>query len=145
MTGVELIAAERKRQIMEEGWTAQHDKQHTDGSLAIAAVCYATPERIYCKDEFDRGLQFIDPWPWDHRWDKRFDYGERKKNHGNVPPDPQTYAHSERVDLLIKAGALIAAEIDRLQALEKNRLNKKPQDRRSGVSEGYGPHGDSGT
>ena len=33
-TGIELIAEERQRQIEVEGWTADHDKWHTDESLA---------------------------------------------------------------------------------------------------------------
>ena len=44
MSGAERIAAERQRQVEREGWTADHDAQHTDGSLAWAAVCYAAPE-----------------------------------------------------------------------------------------------------
>ena len=36
-TGIELIAEERKRQIEEEGWTAEHDDQQTDGEIAEAA------------------------------------------------------------------------------------------------------------
>jgi hypothetical protein len=43
MTEIELIAAERKRQIEEEGWTAEHDEQWKKGELAKAAMCYAMP------------------------------------------------------------------------------------------------------
>lgn len=44
-TGVDLIAAERKRQIEKEGWTLQHDRdEHTGGELALAACCYAAPQ-----------------------------------------------------------------------------------------------------
>jgi hypothetical protein len=42
MTGIELIAAERKRQIEEVGWTAKHVNQWKNGELADAvACCYA--------------------------------------------------------------------------------------------------------
>lgn len=44
LTGVELIAEERKRQIEAEGWTPQHDAQHKADELAIAAACYALPQ-----------------------------------------------------------------------------------------------------
>lgn len=117
MNGIELIAAERERQIKEEGWTPEHDDEHSDGSLALAAVCYATPVQLYRQEEYRTGPAFVDPWPdsWDERWDKRFRYGERKKNPGNSPANPRTYTKKERFDLLVKAGALIAAEIDRLQ------------------------------
>lgn len=40
-TGIELIAEERQRQITEEGWTPEHDINHTNGQLASAAACYA--------------------------------------------------------------------------------------------------------
>ena len=117
MSGAELIAAERQRQIEVEGWTPEHDDEHDEGELALAAVCYASPVRLYKIEEFAIGLEVADPWPssWDDGWDKRFEYGERRENSGNVPPTPTTYTAEERLDLLIKAGALIAAEIDRLQ------------------------------
>ncbi len=41
MNGAERIAAERKRQIEVEGWTPEHDRQHSSGDLARAASCYA--------------------------------------------------------------------------------------------------------
>jgi hypothetical protein len=101
-TGVDLIAAERKRQIEKEGWTPEHDSEHQRGEMAIAAACYAvesTDAEVrypYFDDgtdsENDRG------WPWEVAWDKR-------KKH-------------DRLKQLIIAGALIAAEIDR--------LNRKP-------------------
>jgi hypothetical protein len=39
MTGIEHIATERKRQIEEEGFTAERDDQWTDGELALAVAC----------------------------------------------------------------------------------------------------------
>lgn len=87
-TGIELIADERKRQIEEEGWTAEHDAKHTNDELSLAAVCYATPAAVrynpYCRF-----------WPWD-------------KESWKPSPD-------NRIRELVKAGALISAEIDRLQ------------------------------
>lgn len=104
--GVERIAAERQRQAEVEGFDAEHDAEHTQGELAMAAVCYAAPERIYRKST---GL--FDPWPWDRRWDKRLRFGAER---ASERPDPATYTKEQRLDLLAKAGALIAAEIDRL-------------------------------
>lgn len=115
--GAELISRERARQVHGEGWSAEHDDKHAHGELALAAVAYAAPVRMYAMRETACGIAFVDPWPdqWDPRWDKRFRYGERRENPGNHPPEPRTYTHDERVDLLVKAGALIAAEIDRLE------------------------------
>lgn len=96
-TGIELIAEERQRQIKVKGWTKEHDAEHTDGSLASAAVCYAIPSEYrhysYCPL---RKARVPDFWPWDKKWWK---------------PCPKN-----RIRELVKAGALIAAEIDRLQA-----------------------------
>lgn len=85
--GVALIAAERTRQIEQEGYTAAHDQCHVPGDLAGAAACYAIASRGY---ELPDAVEAYWPPSW------RFSGG-----------DP--------VRMLVKAGALIAAEIDRLQ------------------------------
>ena len=69
-------------------------------------------------------MQIYDPWPW-NLGDKRFEYGERKTNPGNEVPEPSCYTRTERIDLLVKAGALIAAEIDRLQRQSNTRKEQK--------------------
>lgn len=98
-TGAELIAEERQRQIEVEGYTKEHDAKHTHGSLASAAICYAIPSEYrkysYCPLRKERVPDF---WPWGLEYWK---------------PCPK-----DRIRELVKAGALIAAEIDRLQ-LEK--------------------------
>lgn len=94
-TGVELIAAERKRQMREEGWTPSHDDSHARGEMALAAAKYAIPESRRASIAA-RGVRL---WPWASRWWK---------------PTP-----NYRVRELVKAGALIAAEIDRLQRATK--------------------------
>ncbi len=116
MTGAEQIATERQRQIDDEGYTPEHDDEHEDGSLAMAAICYAAPTKVYrFSDDFAQLLQFRDPWPWTIPHDRRYRMGERRENPGNVLPDPDTYTDAERMELLVKAGALIAAEIDRIE------------------------------
>ena len=97
--GVELIAAERKRQVSKEGWTPEHDDGHKDGSLAVVAAIYALPQRRYVQRFSDGRVEINLPgalWPrgWHARWYK---------------PTPD-----DRVRELVKAGALIAAEIDRI-------------------------------
>jgi hypothetical protein len=90
-TGTELIAEERLRQIDGEGYTAEHDDAHPRGELAQAAMCY-THHALY-------GGYAPLTWPWDYKWWK--------------PGKGRTV--ETRVRALTKAGALIAAEIDRLQ------------------------------
>ena len=87
-SGASLIARERERQVSVEGWTSAHDDDHENGEMLSAAVWYLDNG---C--EFDLGLT-LPPWPWEPAWWK--------------PSD-------DRVRQLVKAGALIAAEIDRLQ------------------------------
>jgi len=114
LAGAELITKERERQMSQEGWDAQHDDRHTEGELAMAAVCYATPEPVFVKEEYIGCVRFVDPWPW-------FDtievtrYGDGLTN--RVPAWDKRKKHS-KLRCLIIAGALIAAEIDRLQRIE---------------------------
>jgi hypothetical protein len=106
-TGVELIEQERLRQIAFEGYTKDHDAQHESGELTFAAVCYATPFVLYEKKEYANSIQFekasID-WNLDLPYD------------GNVLKDNRSLGNIYRIKQLVKAGALIAAEIDRLKS-----------------------------
>ena len=90
------VIAERRRQIEVEGWTPEHDDTHSGGCLARAASCYALhagwvmrPRAIGWPDYPPHG------WPFDREWWK--------------PKDP-------RRDL-VRAAALIIAEIERLDRL----------------------------
>lgn len=113
-SGSELISIERQRQIDEEKWTSEHDDEHVDSELVLAAICYASPVQLYIEDRRCRSVQFVDPWPddWDSQWDPRPEFDD-----GNTLPDPKTYSDYKRINLLVKAGALIAAEIDRIYRL----------------------------
>jgi hypothetical protein len=94
-TGVELIAAERKRQIEQEGWMPEHDDEHEEGELAFAGAAYAHFVGMTLIAGVELGAHWIpEMWPFDREWWK-------------PSPDP--------IRNLVKAGALIAAEIDRLQ------------------------------
>lgn len=101
MNGIELITQERKRQIEVEGWTQEHDKQHIGGDLAAAGAAYAVgaASSLVNQDDDYRATMYADVaevvWPWDEEWWK---------------PTPENIVRQ-----LAKAGALIAAEIDRIQ------------------------------
>lgn len=89
LNGAELIRAERQRQIDAEGWTPEHDDVHSRGELARAACSYAMHA------SYDRDPAEVPSfWPWEREWWK--------------PKDDQ-------IRNLVRAGALIAAEIDRRQ------------------------------
>lgn len=106
-TGIEMIAEERQRQIEKEGWTAEHDDAHTWEELSEAAKCYITSSQAALASKnnvtYDDGYRPGEGKPSDWPWDSSY-----WKPSGNPVRDLQ------------KAGALIAAEIDRLQ-----RLNSK--------------------
>jgi len=107
-TGIELITEERLRQIDKEGWSEEHDdNEHSCGGLLMAAIAYAEhvrvrgwniltpPHTVNKKDAARFYMQINAPanWPWARKWWK--------------PKSP--------IRDLVKSGALIAAEIDRLQ------------------------------
>ncbi|HVJ09297.1 MAG TPA: hypothetical protein VM554_13025 [Acidisarcina sp.] len=94
-SAIGLIAAERRRQIEVEGFTSEHDdEEHWSPSLTNAAQAYAGIA-VLQERYADVDLSCIPAcWPWDAKWWK-----------------PSTDPVRNRV----KAAALIAADIDRLQ------------------------------
>lgn len=101
MNGVELIREERRRQVEVEGWTSKHDDTHTDGEMAEAAVCYAlTPAWREAK----LNQPAVDTTLIEYLTDGLSLQGWSVKLSPN----------GDRIRELTKAGALIAAEIDRL-------------------------------
>lgn len=92
MTGIERISKERQRQIEKEGFDDRHDDQYGAWVLSAAAFCYLVSA--------DKPTVFWssppNEWPWDRKWWK---------------------PSSDAIRNLEKAGALIAAEIDRLERI----------------------------
>lgn len=101
------VTVERLRQVDAEGWTPEHDDEHREGEMAFAAAGYAVAASDHTQavvhefdahgeptlaDDVDRPSHA----PWPHGWDFK--------------PAPARR-------LLVKAGALILAEIERLDRL----------------------------
>lgn len=84
------VLAERQRQIKNEGWTRAHDDEHVDGSLAAAAACYAVVSVPSRRGEVPVSL-------WPRSWWKP---SNARRN-------------------LVKAAALILAELERLDRAAK--------------------------
>ena len=93
--GALAIVSERLRQIEQEGWTAEHDDKYDNFELVWAGITYAAHASIRNDRERDRTRP--SGWPWADAWWKPED---RRRN-------------------LVKAGALIAAEIDRIDRAAK--------------------------
>lgn len=92
LTHAELdILEERRRQITQEGWTEAHDDMHDSGQLAEAAACY-----VCCAHHDWSTADLPAEWPWAAEWWK-----------------PTTARRD-----LVKAAALIIAEIERLDRAE---------------------------
>lgn len=102
---VDEVIKERRRQIEDEGFTTLHDDKYDHGELARAGASYAVHSGFTWFDPYVRiSNQKKAPsfWPWPSKWWK--------------PKDP-------RRDL-IKAAALIVAEIERLDRSASNRGEK---------------------
>ena len=103
MGGIELIAKERGNQVLVHGHTVEHDrKEHADGSLAKAAAAYAMASY-----GSSASLAY---YPWNPTPRLVF------------PDDPEHGDDYERrIQQLAAAGALCAAEIDRMLAEKEGR------------------------
>lgn len=108
MTGADLIAEERVRQIKEEGFDNSHDNDWTDAEMVRAAVLYALPEN-YIDFELRTHKGVVNVNLVDVFWPSHWDQSWWKPSDGDGPDD--------RIRDLVKAGALIAAEIDRIQRM----------------------------
>lgn len=80
------LLAERARQVCVEGWTAEHDDKYRDHEMSCAAGCYAMHTLAYPAGDPPSA------WPWAASWWK-----------------PKTHRQN-----LLKAGALILADIERI-------------------------------
>ncbi|MDB5851932.1 MAG: hypothetical protein JWP29_5684 [Rhodoferax sp.] len=106
MSALDDIAIERQRQIAVEGFPPAHDdEEHAGGELAIAASAYAL--KAAGVHDLVKTITGLRGWFWlPHRWPLH---------------DIMWKPRSPRRDL-VRAGALIVAEIERLDraAMRRN-------------------------
>ena len=100
MTGIELIAEERQRQIDVEGYSKQHDSQHNPSDFIYAAIAYAEAARVGV-NAHQLGLNETIVTAY-------------KSDMKRIYPWGNSFNPSTDIRDLVKAGALIAAAIDRL-------------------------------
>ena len=92
---IDDVIRERRHQIEREGFNTEHDDEHFNGELCKAAAGYADHAADVIANGGEANFDVPCDWPWDDRWWK--------------PKDP-------RRDL-VRAAALIIAEIERLDRL----------------------------
>lgn len=107
---MELIRAERRRQIDVEGWSPEHDAQHEPGHLLRAAVIYLWHGTEKAAPIADNGAPLS--WPWEPEWWKPKD---RRSN-------------------LIRAGALCMAERDAIKDRHRARVESRRRTIEAGKS-----------
>lgn len=95
-TGALMILDERVRQVQGEGFTPEHDDEYVNGELVKAGVAYAyaATECLVDCPAYDGSVPMW--WPW----------------------NPMFWKPGSAIRMLVKAGAMIAAEIDRLLRLD---------------------------
>lgn len=100
------VAAERRRQVEVEGWTAEHDDEHVPGDLSRAGACYALAAAARnlretglteLADNIEAAIRWL--WPWHRSWWK-----------------PQDNRRDE-----IRGTALIIADLDLMDRARKQR------------------------
>lgn len=105
------ILDERQRQIKKEGFKLSEDDNYIEGELGRAAVCYALAGSItHLADRkglvdagsgYGHAINMMIYWIWPRGWDWHW------------------WKPTDRRRDLIKAGALIVAEIERLDRVQR--------------------------
>lgn len=107
-TGISIIIDERLRQLTTKGYDNAHDDKHNKGELAHAAALFAYPEiSSYVLSEKN--------WP---------------EGKAFYHPTEEVSTVADRIKELAKAGALITAEIDRLNRLDPSSEYTEPSARK---------------
>ena len=104
LKGINDVSTERLRQITEEGHGADSDDKYDGGMLAAAGACYAMHAAWHLSSGStgDDGLVGTTPVWW--------------------PFPGETWNPQDRRRNLVKAGALIIAEIDRFDRAEAKKI-----------------------
>lgn len=100
MSVIDEITVERKRQTEVENWSSEHDDLHDDRSLARVAGCYALAAS-YEDSARQHLLDGMVPIQWPPSWSIEW------------------WKPTNRRRDLIKAAALIVAEIERLDRMKE--------------------------
>lgn len=124
MKALEMIAAERKRQIDCKGYTPQHDDEHSNGELAMAAIAYASPLDIDADSNEPNAVVVTD-----QEGDLESVYPFADRPQSLFCGDRRSLPTQARIRQLAIAGALIVAEMERLQRVPAPAAKEKNNDR----------------
>jgi len=139
---LQLLRYERRRQV-DYGW-GNKDDEHTNGELIDAANSYAEVAR---KQVATRSYDFVKPILQRTNGQPNYYIEPGGCNQGynkgfSTQPAPHTWPFNKNMwvpryprDNLIKAGALIIAELERLERLDKSLLQRKVKRKKKGPSE----------
>ena len=129
------VLAERRRQVEIEGWEPDHDDEHDGGELAAAGAAYAlhAADHLNPHSQGDGGDEAPDCWPWHDGIAGRGEGPEKTKPAWWKPGTPRRN--------LIKAGALILAEIERLDRAGASKALKAYQVGDNDIVAAYDPAG----
>ena len=121
--GVQLIERERSRQVREERYSDDHDDLHDLGELAMAAAAYASPDgdrdyHWFIEAVTSSGPVMVKHQEWMRDAKAAFEFESNSPRQWPWTDDTWKPTPDDRIRELAKAGALIAAEIDRLQRLQ---------------------------
>lgn len=100
LSGTEMISRERRRQIIKEGYNAEHDERLEPGALAMAAAVYIMGACSGMRGGGERPGEVMICWPF----------------------EISAYNPKDPLRDLVRAGALIAAEIDRMMRVEGDEI-----------------------
>lgn len=144
LMGLNLIAEERMRQLLKEKFSAEHDDAHTKGELAEAAAAYtmaasrvqrairwgtvdgpAWAAKVY-KDQPEKRSQVDEHIASAAADPLNYEYSRKQDGSVDVPQHTPYWPFevswwkpdNDPIKTLTKAGALIAAELDRLLRLK---------------------------
>ena len=97
LSGVEMIRKHRTEQIHKHGYTTDADAAHTGGELVAGALCYLISALNVAADQTDEFAEDVSS-----RWPESLAGGYKRRD--------------SLLENLVRAGAMIAAEIDRMVA-----------------------------
>lgn len=116
-TGIEQITEERWNQVYNHGYSREHDEEHNQNEIAkhAAALIVAGLSDVKLVDTELEDEPEYDEWGLLDQFQARLKHADTLESSGVGKEAARKMRLEVSIEQLIIAGALIAAEIDRLQ------------------------------